>query len=89
MLKLNGENVFDFICVTVQNITLWYSVLKYYFFQVYIYVFYVFLRVQFTVNNLWRQVVIEHELPPKENTKTQKRKVSNADFNLYDKQRLC
>lgn len=53
------------------------------------YMFWVFLRVQFTVNNLWRQVVIEHELPPKENTKTQKRKVSNADFNLYDKQRLC
>ena len=53
------------------------------------YMFCVFLRVQFTVNNLWRQVVIEHELPPKENTKTQKRKVSNADFNLYDKQRLC
>ena len=51
--------------------------------------FWVFLRVQFTVNNLWRQVVIEHELPPKENTKTKKRKVSNADFNLYDKQRLC
>lgn len=55
------------------------------------YMFCVFLRVQFTVNNLWRQVVIEHELPPKENSpiKTQKRKVSNADFNLYDKQRLC
>ena len=53
------------------------------------YTFCAFLRVQFTVNNLWRQVVIEHELPPKENTKTQKRKVSNADFNLYDKQRLC
>ena len=29
--------------------------------------FYVFLRVQFTVNNLWRQMVIEHKLPPKEN----------------------
>ena len=53
------------------------------------YMFCVFLRVQFTVNNLWRQMVIEHELPPKENTKTQKRKVSNADFNLYVKQRLC
>lgn len=24
--------------------------------------FYVFLRVQFTVNNLWRQMVIEHKL---------------------------